>query len=258
MARASRPREVRAAALNADGLRHKAAGRYVKARGCYLRALRLVGGLAGRDRDAVATLCHNLGGIEHARGSYRAAEVWARRGLRIRTRLPDLDPVAVAADRAALAAILDGLQRYEEAERLYRGALQTYENPMTPSPLEVVHVLGNLGAQSALRGRWQEAVELLEESARRKRRLPGAPHPDLGVTLHNLAVALGKIGEPEEAATAAAEALVILRGTLGADHPWTEACLRLARRPTEVALPGSVASPGRPATAHGTRAPLSA
>jgi hypothetical protein len=86
----------------------------------YHRALSLVLATRGEDSVETATLYHNLGGLEHARGRYSLGEPHARRGLAIREKLLGPDHQAVAADAAALAAILDGQGKRDEAEVLIR------------------------------------------------------------------------------------------------------------------------------------------
>src|SRR5204862_3703388 len=105
-----------AAALNALGLLYKDLSRYDDARDFYERALSVVERAAESDDREIATLYHNLGGIEHARHNYAAGEPFARKGLEIRKRLPDRDENALAADMVALAAILDGQRKFDEAE----------------------------------------------------------------------------------------------------------------------------------------------
>ena len=100
-----------AARLNRLGLRCKAEARYDEGRAHYERALALLTGRPAPDIDAIATLYHNLGGIEHARGDYATAEGFARRGVALREGIEDADPGDLAADRSALAAILDGQGR---------------------------------------------------------------------------------------------------------------------------------------------------
>lgn len=60
-------------ALNALGL-CKYLGRYDEARGHYERALALLEPAGAGDPDDIATLYHNLGGVEHARGHYAAGD----------------------------------------------------------------------------------------------------------------------------------------------------------------------------------------
>jgi tetratricopeptide (TPR) repeat protein len=93
-----------AGVLNDLGVLRKAQGRYAEALAFYRRALPLV---PRGDRHALATLAHNLGGIEHARGNFARAEPHARRSVQLRTALVGADHPAVAADVAALAAIVE-------------------------------------------------------------------------------------------------------------------------------------------------------
>jgi Flp pilus assembly protein TadD len=172
---------------------------------------------------------HNLGGNEHARARHRTAERWARRGLRIRRKQADADPCEIAADEAAMAAILDGLERFDEAESLYRSALRIFERS-PEAAAEIPAVLGNLGAHYALRGRSDHAVALLREAVRLKRRRLGDLDPDLAVSLNNLAIALRWQGDGPEADALMLEALRIYERTLGPDHPRTTACRRNARQ----------------------------
>jgi hypothetical protein len=66
-------------------------------------------------------------GLAHARGDHAAGEEPARRSVSIRARAVGPDHPEVAADRAALAAILDALGRHDEAEALLREALRVFE-----------------------------------------------------------------------------------------------------------------------------------
>jgi hypothetical protein len=103
------------ALLNERGVVCKAIGRHNEARACYDRALVLLAS-AGVPEDArVATLLHNVGGIEHARGRHADGEPFARRAVALRARLLGPEHVAVAADAVAHAALLEGLGRLDEA-----------------------------------------------------------------------------------------------------------------------------------------------
>src|SRR5437773_717010 len=75
------------------------------------------------DPQLLAVLLHNLAGLAHSRGDDAGAEPLARRGLALRERVCTSDDPAVAADAAALGAILEGLERWTESEALYRRAL---------------------------------------------------------------------------------------------------------------------------------------
>jgi tetratricopeptide (TPR) repeat protein len=196
--------------------------RYDEARALYRRALSLLTSLPDPSSDDIATLYHNLGGIEHAAGDYAAGEPLARRGLAIRTSGPGSDPRLVAADQAALAAILDGLGQYEESERLYLEALRVFEE--AADDREIAVTLNGLGAQYAQRGRLDRAVALLERACALKLQALGARHPDLAVSLNNLGIARRRAGDIARATTAFAEAAAIFEETLGPEHPKTRIC----------------------------------
>ena len=72
--------DVRASAalLNGLGVLHKYQGRYDEAEPAYRRALAIAEAALGPDHPDVASLYHNLGGLEHARGNAARGEPWAR------------------------------------------------------------------------------------------------------------------------------------------------------------------------------------
>lgn len=114
----------------AEALRDQ--GRYDEAELLYFRALDIVDAAVGHDDLQAASLYHNLGGLEHARGRAALGEPPARWGLRIRERGLGPDHPHVAADKAALAAILDAQGRFDEAGELYRQALAVFERVYGP------------------------------------------------------------------------------------------------------------------------------
>jgi len=176
------------AELNQLGLDCKRLGRYAEGRSHYERAMALLESLPDPDPEDIATLYHNLGGIEHARGDYAAAEPLARRGLAIRLGVRGAPAGRVAADMVALGAILDGLGRYEEAERLYLDALAEFERAPEDHAGDIAVALNDLGAQYVMRGRLEEAEALLLQAAKIKRRIHDPGHPSVAVTVGNLAV----------------------------------------------------------------------
>lgn len=181
-----------ASILNSLGVVLKHRGQYDSAVDAYQRALGRVSD-APDCRNLVATLYHNLAGIEHARGEYGPGELIAREGIAIRRWFIEHRNPVLAADLVALAALLDGQQKYEEANDLYSRSLATFEEIYGADHLEVAATLTNLGAHWALRGNYELAVTLLERAfAIRKRRLKSG-HPDLDRTLNNLAVVRQKL-----------------------------------------------------------------
>ena len=219
---------VLAHALNELGLWCKDVGRYAEAREHYAQALRVLRGTGRTDPHDLAALYHNLGGIEHARGHYARGEVLARRGLALRLVRAKPDAAPLAADLIALAALVSGLGRLEEAERLYLAGLELLGGSPGERTLEEAVALHGLGSQYASEGRLEEAIGLLQRAATLKRRLLGPDHADLALTLNNLAVTHRRRGDRAAAASLNAEARVIFERALGPDHPKTRTCRRNA------------------------------
>ncbi len=113
--------------LNELGICFKYLARFSEAGRLYQRALSIIERKLGVGHVRSAALFHNLGGLEHAAGNWTRGEQFAREGLRIRRCANGDNHPDVAADMAALAALLDPLKRYDESERLYRRAIAIYE-----------------------------------------------------------------------------------------------------------------------------------
>lgn len=209
--------------LNQLGMLAKYTARFDEGHADYLRAL-AIAEATGDDPLLIADLCHNLGGLEHAREDFAAGEPFARRAVEIRARILGPDDPAVAADRAALAALLDGQGRYEEAEALYVEAIAVWERMAGPPPIELAVSLNNLAAIDQARGRLEPAEPLYRRALALKERLLPPGHPDLAMTLNNLAVLCRKEGRLAEAAGLYARALDIFARALGPDHPKARTC----------------------------------
>jgi len=169
----------------------------------------------------LANLYHNLGGVEHSRRRFAIAEKYAREGLEIRLKCTRHDSLAIASDRAALAAILDGRHRYGESKRCYFDALNVYRREYGASHPEIAVVLNNLGALYHGTGRPNLAESYYRAALRMKRRELGASHPDVGVTMNNLAMLYRHKGSCELAESWFKKALRILDSSLGSSHPAT-------------------------------------
>lgn len=102
---------------------YKYTGRFDQADQLYQRALTVA--TARHDDAFAATICHNLGGLAHARGAYAEGVPWARRSVALRV-ASDADPVTVAADCGALAA--------GRARPARRGSFAAHPGAGIPSP----------------------------------------------------------------------------------------------------------------------------
>lgn len=219
------------------GVLRKAEGRYDEALAFYkLVAARL----SARDRENQATLAHNLGGIEHARGNFTRAEPHARRSVRLRESVHGARHPAVAADVAALAAIVESRGRLAEAAGLYRRALRVFERAFGPRSLEVGLNLASLAAVEQQRGRLAPARRLYLQALAIKEPLLGRDHPDVAMSVNNLAVLERDAGDAARAAALFRRALSSFRRRVGDDHPHT-----VLARENLLAVTGATRTPKR-------------
>lgn len=182
----SRGTVLRIRLLNSLGIVRKNQQRYDHCEHTYRSALRLAKRGIPDDHPLFACLWHNLAGLEHARERYSVAEPLARQGLSMRERtLGDSHP-DVARDVEALAAILDGQGRHEEAEAMHVRALRIFHKGTRKAERrEQAHALGNLAACLHLMGR-PEALQVARKAVSMQIVEMGAEHPEVKVALANL------------------------------------------------------------------------
>jgi len=208
-----------AEALNSLAVVHKFQGRYDEAEGLYRRALGIVEG-AGDDRDR-AMLLHNLGGLAHARGDFATGEPLARQSVSLRASVLGEDHPTTAADRAAWAALLEGLGRLSEAEREYSEALAVFERRLGAHSLEVASTLSGLAGVQHARGASPPAERSYRRALAIREAMLPTGHFDLGITSNNLAMVLLDRGAQDEAEALLARAHAIFAAALGPEHPHT-------------------------------------
>ena len=207
------------------GMNFKYGGRFDDAEPLYRKAEAIVERFAGTSvHPDIASLYHNLGGLEHARGDYERAKAHARRSVELR-RASIGDHPLVALDEGALAAILDALGEDAEAELLLRRTIDTLEDTFGTHNHELAVALNNLAAILARRGDLDAAEAGYRRAVAIKRELLGDDAPEIGGTLNNLAVVLRKRGATDEAETLFVEALSLMRG-LEPTHPSIARCAR--------------------------------
>ena len=226
VATAKLPRDEAAASANALAIVYKYTGRYDEAEKLYRRALAIAERQpASRERDAtLATLFHNLGGLEHSRGRFARAEPWARKSVTVRERAFGKTHVAVAADVAALAAILDGLGKHEEAEALYWRAIARFSRNLGPNHFEVAFNHAQLAVLYQGTNRLRLAQGSYTKALRMLERALGKKHPTVALTLANFGSLRRMQGNEAEAKKLYTRALGIYRATLGPRHADTKDC----------------------------------
>ena len=112
------------------------------------------------------------------------------------------DYLEVAADRIALAAILDARGRHHEAELTLRDVVSVLESVLGRDHYQVAVALDKLAAVLQRSGDHAQAVALYERSVAIRRRILGADHADVAETLCDLGTALLAAGRLDDAALA--------------------------------------------------------
>jgi tetratricopeptide (TPR) repeat protein len=209
--------------LNNLGVLRKYQGRYAEAVRFYRRALPLLE--KDGDRGALATLFHNLGGIDHARGRYAAGEPHARKSVALREAALGPDHVSVAADVAALAALVEGNGRLDEAAALYERALGVFRRKLGGDSSEVALNLSSLAGLRQRQGRLPAAERLYTRALALQERAFGRGHPEVAMTLNNAAFLARERGQLARAESLYDRALQSFRRVLGGQHPHTRLCL---------------------------------
>ena len=133
----------------------------------------------GPDHPEVASIYHNLGGLEHARGRYRRAEPLARRAVAIREQALGPDHPAVAADIVALAAVLDGQGKFDASVPLYHRALAIFEATFGPDHYDIAVNLNNLAVIAFEQGDVAQAEHLYLRAIKIKEHVLGPDHVDV-------------------------------------------------------------------------------
>lgn len=209
--------QLRIGALNHFGVLCKFAAKFEEGAHAYKQALDLAIAQFGSRHPMVATLYHNIGGLEHARGRFAAAEHPAREAWEIRRQLYGENNPETAADAAALAAILYELNRRREARELLEQALQVFQTSYGEDHYEVAVTLHNLAALEQAEGHAAVAERLYRRSLLLKETLLGPDHPDTALTMASL-------GALTNDTRLLGRAVAVCERTLVARHPHLIAC----------------------------------
>jgi tetratricopeptide (TPR) repeat protein len=174
-----------ALALNNLGLWYKSAGKFDEAEFLYQRALTI----AGPDCMESAAIYSNLGGLEHTRGRYERAELYARQACEMRLKFRTTEHPDYATDESLLAVILDARGRYDESQPLYWHALSVFEHVYGAEHHEIAIHLNNMAANCFGRQDFEAAEDLYRRSLIIKAKRLGEHHPSYEITAKNLALA---------------------------------------------------------------------
>ena len=200
-------------------------GKFDAAERLYLDTLATLKQQHGSHHPDVATIYHNLAGLNHARWDYATAETWARQSYQLHLKLFGEQHPQTIADGAAFGSILHGLGQWDKAIEHFKTAITFFERQFGSKHYDVALNLNNLAASEQAKGNFVAAEQAYRRALEIKTHVLGKSHPELAITLNNLASVLKQIGKKEEAKVFFEQARAIFSTTLGEEHPNTKVCL---------------------------------
>jgi tetratricopeptide (TPR) repeat protein len=180
-----------ALALNNLALWYEHAGQFEKAELLFLRAL----SAAHPQSIEAASVYHNLGELEQARGRYDRGEMYAQQACEIRLLHHTAEHPDYATDEALLAGNLYGLGKFEEAEPFFWHALAVFEHVFGPTHHETAIHLNNMAANRYATRDYPAAEALYRRSLAIKARVLGERHPSYELTAKNLKMVISAMGQ---------------------------------------------------------------
>jgi CHAT domain-containing protein/Flp pilus assembly protein TadD len=207
-----------ARALNELAELYRESGRYEQAERTFLEALDLYRSSLGRAHRETGYALNNLAILYRTTGQYALAEKLYHEATAIfRRSLPAGHP-DLAIHLNNLALLYDSAGLYDLAQPLYQEAIGILEAAGLTRDLQYAHLLNNVGLLYCETGEPEKAVPLLQRAVGIRRRLPGGS-PLFGISLGNAGVALQRLGRLDEAEAALVEAVAVVSGAWGPDHP---------------------------------------
>jgi len=143
--------------------------------------------LLGPEHPDLAESLNNLAAARMAQGRHQEAEPLLREAWAMRMKILGSNHPIVAETKMNLAVALQNSDRLNAAEILLREVLTDETNLSERVRADVAN---NLGTVLLEQGRPSEALSLLQEALKARRRLLGPDHPDTADAMSNVTVAL--------------------------------------------------------------------
>ena len=153
----------------------------------------------------------------HRSGDYAAALGFGKAALKLTRDGEDQHALGKALNDHA--ALLRATGRYDEAEPLYREAMQITGAALGKDHPDYAANLNNLAGLLRATGRTDAAEPLMREAMQITGAALGKDHPDYAANLNNLAGLLRATGRTDAAEPLMREAMQITGAALGKDHP---------------------------------------
>jgi CHAT domain-containing protein/Tfp pilus assembly protein PilF len=155
---------------------------------------------------------------EHiSQGSYREAVPLGQSSVALARELAAAD--ALATSLAHLANVYLHLGQFDEAEPLYKEALQLREKAVPPNQQAVAVSLNDMGSLYYNMQRFADAADFYTKALSLREHVLPPDSPLIGATLNDLGATYRNLGRNQDAEPLLMRALSIRQKALGAEHP---------------------------------------
>lgn len=120
-----------------------------------------------------------------------------------------------------LALSLRRQGKYEEAEPMYRKALQLTKKVLGPEHPETLMRMIDLASLLSNQGKYNEAESIYRQTLQLREEVLGLKHPDTLTSMHNLVSVLSNQGKYDEAESLCRKTLQLKEEVLGPEYPST-------------------------------------
>ncbi len=200
---------IHSAVLNTLGVGFTVLGRFPKAQQALDTALTERKKVYGWNSPETAETLRQLAALKLEENDARAALALAREALAMEQKALPADDMALARTRTEMAEVLTGLGDYAGAAALLRQSIAREQgHPELLDDLSTA--LNDLSVDEDYLGNLETAIGLQKQSLAIDRAMLGDRHPDIAEHLLTLSDAHRLLGEPEQAAAEARQALSIL------------------------------------------------
>ena len=192
------------------------AGQFAESEGEYRCALALVEKAEGRHSLNYAFLLATMAILPTQTGNRDEVIALLREAIAAHVRVGYSENITII--RECLAQILRKEKRYQEEEPLLLDALADLTKQKEATPALICSALNNLAVLRFDQGRYEESINLQEQSIRVWQISSGKEHPSLIAPLNDMALAYVRMGRFDDADVTYRRAIDICRRTLGEDH----------------------------------------
>ncbi|HLJ45802.1 MAG TPA: tetratricopeptide repeat protein [Bryobacteraceae bacterium] len=214
--------QLRSRALAADGLGSAQVHlqNFAEAEAEFRYAMILWRDLAGGDDANVAAELNNIGTICFRTARLEEARRCFQEALKIDENTQGPNSAAVANDLNSLAGLASSEGQVSHAETLLRRAIDIASS-VSPPDIRLLDYQRNLAVMYARLNRFEDARQINEQILDTEMKMQGRTHPNVGLTLKELAYCETGLSQCEEAILHAQESIAILGASLGEDNPST-------------------------------------